>query len=237
MKLKGFLVSLFFCCLLSYGKSPEDKEKIVALFKKTANFYDSKNSFQVDLSYMLCPTATSNQIVEKYKGYLAKKNKGGYVKIDKTEFITDEKNSLKIDNESKLIQMNSKEASKNEDLFYDIKKYLTNFSNFTLTSNDNEWICTMTTPAVTFIPYTKVVIFIDKKSNSITKEVFYLIVKNKYKAPNGEMKNDYPRIEISMKNFTSKIKNEELFKIGHYINSKHGKIFPIGTYKSYKIVE
>ena len=229
-----YVIFLTFLFQNVYGFALNDKDKIFEIFNKTKNFYNV-SQFQIKTDYKLYIGNTSKEVRENYSGVFVKNKNNVYSKIGQTEFVTIDNKNIKIDNESKLMQISEKRSEQDE--VYDLSKYCSNFSTFVLTTTNDLFICTLTTPEVTFVPYSKVVIYINKSDCSIKKQVLFMIGKVRYKADNEKVIKDYPRLEISFLDLKLQYSKEEYFNLGKYIEKKKGKYFPAKKYVSYKIVD
>jgi hypothetical protein len=182
----------------SFCQQPSERDQITTILRKTQKLYEDKKTFQFKVNYSLYPTAKSMVVAENYQGLVVKSQDNIYAKIQGTEFIKINSLYVKIDSEAKLMQV-TEEKNPSEEMttqLYKLTQMLTYFNDFALKSTDDYWICTMTAPKLSLIPYGKAVIFINKKDFSITKEVMYMLTQAKYKN-NGKTTLEYPRLEIT----------------------------------------
>lgn len=187
------------------------------------------------MSYKLYPTYKSTVITEQYDGLILKKDKSFYSKIGDTEFVNLKNGVVKIDNESKLIQYSQK--TDEQPMTYDMTTFVSNFNAFELSSSGDYWVCTLTSPEITFVPYGKIIVTIHKANFTIAKQVLYLLVESKYKTKSGKVETDYPRMEIAFSNFETKgVEVGTKFMIDTYISQKNKKITPSKNYKNYTVV-
>ncbi|MFN3754315.1 hypothetical protein [Flavobacterium sp.] len=214
----------------------DDKKAVVNILKKSNSYYQGKNKFQLNTTYKIYATKSSKQVKDSFKGLFACNNDRTYAKINQTEFIISSDLSLKIDNESKLIQFSKNELDKDLKV-YDLEKYCSYYNGFKLTETEKEWICTLTTAAFSFVPYSKVVIYINKANYNVSKQILYIISAVEYKDSDGKMKIDYPRLEIEFDNLKTVIDNENVFNIDSYILLKNGKYYPSKKYNTYKVID
>jgi len=229
---------LLFTTLMVSGQGSNDKKKIMDLFLKSQKVYENNTVFKLDLNYKLFTTYKSNAVSETYDGVLFKNGEEYYSKIASTEFIKIGSISLKIDNASKLIELSSENSKIQLNDLYDLNSMVSNFDVFELTSNADFWICSLTAPRITFVPYGKVVIHIHKTKHTISKQVLYLLTQNKYKNKDGKIVMDYPRLEINFSNFTTApIDFKSRFDKETYLVQRNKKYYPAGSYKNYKIVD
>lgn len=222
-----------------FAQQESDQAAIQDIFAKCRSKYDATQHFSLKTDYRLFPTYTSTVVNENYTGLTLKKGKDIYSKIENTEFAKIGSFYLKVDNWSKMMSYEQSANGEADAMVYDLNKFLANFKEFKLTSDKKSWICTMTTPAITFVPYTKVVIYVNKADYTISKQVLYMISKAPYKNKNGNMVNDYPRIEISFVDFMAKPTPgmDQKFKLDYYIKQNGKSVTASKNYKNYQIVE
>ncbi len=224
--------------LNAYSQKSADRTKIEGLIEKAQKKYASAPDFQFSAVYQLFGSYKSSTVSESYKGVFAKNKKNSYAKIHTTEFVKLNTFNIKVDNESKLMQV-TKDGNGNGDLFpYQLGELLSNFNDFKISSTDLEWICTLTAPKVTFVPYGKVILHINKKDYSLTKQTMYLLQQNQYTDSKGKKLIGYPRLEIT---FSKVLWNSDAyapkFELSSYIYQSKNKYHVSKKYKSYQIVD
>lgn len=237
MKLKYiFLAFLFaFSAHLAKGQAKTDKDKIIELFAKSKKVYESRNVFKLNVSYKMFLSNKSDIPSEKYDGTFIKKNSDYYSKISNTEFVKIKNCFIKIDNDSKLIEF--KKEIKTESPIYDLTGILSNFNAFKLTSDGDYWICTMTAPEITFVPYGKAVVAIHKTNYTLSRQILYLLNQSTHKNINGKKTVVYPRLEITFSDTEAKtIPLGTKFSVNTYVIESNKKLIPSKNYKNYKIV-
>ncbi len=232
-----FIALFFVVCSFSSKQNNDDKAKIADLLKKSKNYYDKQKQFKFNTTYDLF-AGNTKKAIESYNGIFIKKDKNYYSKIGQTEFIFSAGNTLKIDNESKLIQFVKDENKvSSEKMIYDLTNHFDNFGTFELKSNETQWICILHAREVTFVPYSKIVIYLSKKDYSILKQELFLISQIKIKNDKGKEIYVFPKLQITFTNLASENQNEDFFKINNYIEERKGKYYPIKKYSSYQIVD
>jgi len=213
-----------------------DKQRIMDLLEKSKKVYEGSEAFKFNMDYKLFTSYKSNTITETYIGVLIKRRTDSYSRIGKTEFVHLGNDFIKIDNESGLIQLSKNQEATST--VYNLKEMVSNFSVFELASEGNYWVCTLTGPEITFVPYGKAVIYISKTDYTISRQILYLLKINAYKDKDGKIKKAYPRMEINFSDFTTKaIDFGSVFKKENYIREIKNKYVPATKYAKYKIVD
>lgn len=236
--MKNNILFLFLFCISLIFSQESDKKKITEIFNKSSQKYTNATICKISMTYDLFPTHKSKTSIESYNGVVIKKNDEQYSKIGATEFISLSTCQIKIDGENKLIQYNEQDKKENKKDIIGVNDYLKNFSKFELSNNEKEWICSLSTPSFSMIPYSKVVIYIKKTDYTVSKQILYLITNQKYKTKEGSIKEDYPRIEIKFNEFITKdIDFGNLFQLQNYLTINKSKVSPSNKYKGYKIVD
>lgn len=212
-----------------------DKKKVIDILKKTSEYYSSKKQFEIKMTYKIYPSASSKKANEIYTGSIIKHNSNYYSKIDNTEIINGKGFSLKIDNKEKTMQYQPYQ-SEHENTFTDLKNYCSYFNGFRITESGSQWICIMTTPDISFVPYSKLIIHINKSDYSMSKQIIYFLTPDETTDKKGNTVINYPRMEIDFLDFKLQI-NPLLFNINNYLILKKDKVYTNKKYESYEIVE
>lgn len=240
MKLK--LIILFQLVVFSgiYAQDTEAKNTIIDLLSKSKKMYENNEGFKLNTNYKLYPTYTSKSVSEEYKGLVVTKEKMVYTKIGSAEFVSLNDNYLHIDNESKLIDY-KKAGTGNEALsFFDFFEFLNKFSYYSIKKQGNITVCTLSSAEITFVPYSKIEIYVDNTTQQITKQVFYLLMANKYKDKDGNIKSDYPRMEVTFSNFKKRpfTDFDKKFILKSYIQQTGKDKYSVTEdYKGYTIID
>ena len=173
MRFKYVLATLFILCnAVVHSQAKTDLEKITELFSKSYKAYMNPVVFKLNIDYKLFTTYKSNVVSEQYTSVVIKNRNEYYSKIDKTEFISLKKLFIKIDNESKLMQVNDDVSDAEINDVYDLKGFLRHFNKFKLTEEGDYFVCSMTSPEVTSIPYGQIIVFIHKRNYNLNKIIF-----------------------------------------------------------------
>jgi hypothetical protein len=213
------------------------KRKISSLFSQSRKAYDGVPVFEMKSSYSLFSDYKSTKPIEHYEGIYIKNKKESYSKIDRNEMVILKDISIRTDNDSKLIKYWKK--GKNDDhVVYDLNDYLANFSKFLISEESGNWICTMTAPAISAVPYGKVVIYIDKNSHLITRQEIYMLTAKTIKGAKGKEKTDYPRLVISFSGFKpGNLTAAAKFNSSYYIQTLPSGTKPSKNYKNFQIAD
>ncbi len=231
----GLLFVFFILCSFTVQNKTDDKTAILNLMKKTKAYYQKNRQFSFAINYNLF-AGNSKKAIDSYAGFFAKKDNNYYSKIGDAEFILSGEKTIKIDNESKLMQFFNEGRSK-ETIIYDLANCYGNFGGFELKSDADHWICILDSREVTFMPYSKVVIYLNKKDCSIAKQELHLISPIKTGDVNGKEIYNYPVLQIIFSDLKLTEQKDDYFKVSNYIELKKGKYYPSQKYSSYQIVD
>lgn len=237
MKLK-LIVLLQFILVTGLYAQKTDKNTILNLLSESKKVYESNNGVVQNVIYKLYPTYTASSATEEYKGVIATKGKKAYAQIGFAEFVNLDGHFLHIDNQSKLIQYSS--ASEKEISVFDFFKFINNFTNYSIKTEGNTIVCTLSSGAVTFVPYSKIEIHLDKNTKQIIKQKLYLLISNNYKDSKGNIKSGSPRMEITFSSTqkTSLPGYDKKFILGTYLlQSDKNKFSVASDYTGYTIID
>lgn len=236
--MKTFSIFFFFFLSLSSSSQETDKTKVINLLKKSQQVYDDLKTYYLESTYKLYVNQNSNEIKESYNGITVKKDDVAYSKIATTELISLKDLNIKIDNSTKRIQVSKDKSKQNVMKAFDVNEYSKYFVKYKFSEVNNQYKCELSTANVSMIPYSKVVIYIDKKSNRMLKQELYFLTKHKTKIVNGKPYYDYPRLEISFTNFkVDGFDVDAFFRKENYVVASKGKYLPAKKYKEYLIVD
>ncbi len=237
MKILSFIILFVPFFLLKSLETDLEKKRIISLISESKKNYESMDTYVLNLKFTLYNSPTSNDFSERYTGVSVKKDNNLYTKIDNTEFVQSQKFFIKIDNEQKLVKVENA-PQKIQSPIDQLDELLLHFNKFDLKEDKNTIICTLTAPEITFTPYGKIVIYINKKERKIFKQVFYLLQRKEYINSKGQNIVSNPRLEIETTEGNSEIKlYYSKLSIENYVISKGEKHILTKNYRNYRIVE
>lgn len=232
--LKTSVLMLYFISYLSF--SQERTYNANDIIKKVSLAYQKSNYFSYNSQYVMYADYNTNKILEKYKGYIIKKNNSSYIKIKETEIITLPPYGMRIDNVNKVIAMiQSDETTLQNPLVVD--HYLKEFNTKLISSKGEFFVCEITPKKDNIVnPFYKIIFQIRKTNFHIIKQILYLVNQIDSKDSKGRNISIKPRIEIS---FSPRIRNDKneskLFRNESYISIKGNEIKPAHNYLGYTI--
>jgi len=207
------------------------------VLKKVEDKYSTQGNFKVGMRYKLFKGATSDVIVEEYKGLLIIKDKSMYTKINNTEMISTKAFYIKVNHDEKAMiydltsNENSIEQQINLELLLDL------FDKGKIKDNGAEWECELVAKMFSQVPYSKVILVIKKEDYSLSKQIFYYSSLIDFSKKRGTEDFDIARLEIEYNNILKVSSlDDPFFNKNNYVKVINNKIIPIGKYKSYEII-
>lgn len=231
------LLVLFFSSFnfLSASNAADDKAKIKELIKRSKSYYAKNRQFSFAINYNLF-AGNDKKPIDTYSGMFAKRDANYYTRVGDSEIIHIDNLTVKIDHEMKLIQHYEEEVTK-DDPIYDLMNYFENFKSFQLKSTPKYWICTFNSREVTFVPYSKIIIYLNKKDYSIVKQELHLLSSIKTKDKKGKDVYKFPILEILFSDFKLGESKVDYFKVSNYLSLKNRRYYPSNKYSSYQLVD
>jgi len=197
----------------------------------------NKDTYSLEMKYHSYATYTTNEVFTSYDAVLIKKETDVYYKISNTEMILVGTDMLKIAHDQKLVQHNQvNQASASQMNPMDIEKLLPYFVKKEVKETDTTYQCTFYTSEITQLPYSRLEVFVNKNTYEIQKQIMYFNQVKKYKIANGEIKSNYPRMEIICHPMGTDIDNEK-FVLSNYIHKKGSTVTLHKKYSNYKLVD
>ncbi|MEE9363950.1 MAG: hypothetical protein V3U92_15220 [Cellulophaga sp.] len=206
------LVLLLLGAALSSNAQGKDVEKVL---DKATDFYKNKDQYKINMTFSLYRGLTGNTITETYKGTMEKSGEYSRNTILSTQVHRFSKAQLVIDATAKTMTYTQIDPVAVQNSPMEIGAFLKYYEKSQLLdTGENQWICEMVTTKKNFIqvPYSKVVLYINKKDYSISKQELYFTNLIPFKGKSGNnTEQDYGRLVIELKHdFDSKIQKREL---------------------------
>lgn len=228
-----FFIIFFPALVIGQSQTP----KVVEILKQAQELYNVTKNYTLNTHYTLYQGENSNRVEESYEGLLLKQNATFYSRIHTTEFLYFDDEYLKINHDQKRIQYGEAKQKKTLEKGISIESYLKFFKNHSLKETSTAYICTLTTTAITPLPYGKVVMYIDKKTKQITKQTLYYLEKKAFKDASGATFYGIPRLEITFSMLNKDITTyKDRLQSSSYVSIKNNKATGIGSLASYQSI-
>lgn len=242
MSSKRAIVFLISLAWVSYGFSQDKTPTVEAVLTKVQQVFTTTSSYSIDISYKMFGNYSKTVAMEAFDGQMIKTNKDTYLKINNTIFLTSEtKNvNVKVFEDEQVIEVSKTESNTlmtNSPVY--IEGFIKLFKNKNLVDKGDYYLCTLTTDAITQLPYGKIELYIEKDSFVITKQVLYFLAEYPFIDENGEQQKGNPKMVVTLSNFQKDISKElaEVTDIKKYITKTGESYKPSATYKEFKIIQ
>lgn len=209
------------------------KEILEKVQQKNAVF-----NYKVSLKYRLYKGLSGDKILEEFNGVIIKEGTRYYNKIHHTETIMTKKFFVKVNHDEKAIIYAKKTIKKQTDNITDISKLLTHFENPNVKTKDEFWVVEMLTKEYSPLPFSKLVITINKKDYTVKKQVLILSQLTNFAKEIDKNDINLPRIEMLFKDYRITTKNDlTVFDKSNYISVNNNKIVASNNLKNYDIIK
>jgi len=234
-------VIVFSVTLSSHAQDTSEAtaKKVANLLDKSQNVYTKHANYSVTTNYKSYGAHNDTEVLQEYNGYMLKQGNTNYLGISNTAFLSTGQHMLKVYGNEKVIeyldQPDNTILNKSPLQLQQLLKY---YKYKDITDNGTHYICTLQTSYITQMPYGKIVIHINKKDYTITKQILYLLTRLPYISPKtGEKKMGNPKVEITLSNFKTKLTKEDraLLQLSTYLNINGAKVSASTAYKDFKI--
>jgi hypothetical protein len=229
MSFKVILLPIFF---ILYGFLPKDDVEII--FDTVEKKYNQMSYFSYTSTYNVYEENNRTKSIEKTTGLFLKKNKVSYQKVESNEIIDFGDYTFIADHENKLVSISKKDQ---ETQFITLKSLLPLFKNRELLIKGENKICVLKAGKLNQLPYDKVEVHIDKKTNELKKQLFYFSGKKEYKQKGRKVIALNPVLEVS---YSVRPKNDakdnQLIAKTNYFSMQKNKIVLANKYKNYKLI-
>ena len=232
-KLKHQLsIIILLCCYLSVSaQKPIASETL----KKVETYYKSLKAFDFQMKYTMYKGYTGNHVTESYEGTMCKNGAVSQIKILGSEIVQFPDVQLILNKENKTLQYNKTSNHVNQKSPVDVSAFL-NFYKETVTDiKDDTIIHEMVLKNTQVpIPYSKIVIYVNKNTYEIEKQILYLATKVPFVDEDGKETPDVGRMEISFKRNSSTHKAPRL---NDYVLIHSDKVSLTKAYQDYTIID
>ncbi|NQY07050.1 MAG: hypothetical protein HRT68_12900 [Flavobacteriaceae bacterium] len=213
--------------------SGQDAEQVV---RKMQEYYQ-KESYSLQMEYKTYATYSAKDAYLKYDAFLLKSKNDAYYKIHNTEIICIDTDVIKIAHDQKMVQYSQVDKTALDQITspLDIEKILPYFVKKEVKETSEGFHCTFYTSQITQLPYAKLELVIDKTRYALKKQVLYFNQVKKYKTTNGEIKTDYPRLEIVCFPIDTRIDKQKV-ELSSYLQKRNDKVVLSKKYAQYQLV-
>ena len=239
---KNIIVLVVFFCIKTvwvFGQKNIESNTVEDIIKKSHDMYANLQRFRFEADYKSFGSYDDTEILENYNGKMIRDNKQVYLRINNTIFLNSQGKNLKIYGDEKVIEAYKEvkqDVIEQSPIF--ITEMLNHYKHKDFEETSGHFICTLQTGYLTQMPYGKIVIYVNKKTYAIERQIFYMLAKLPYVSnKTGERKIGNPRIEIELKNFKTTISDQELNQISlsNYVKTSGSKLTTVGEFKDFTI--
>lgn len=207
-----FMIFLLGSCLSFYGQMPSASTTI----QKVDTYYRSLMEFDLEMEYRMYKGYTGNHLTESYKGTIYKSKDATHIKILGSEIIQFPEKQITINKESRTLVYSSSSGAVLQNSPMEISTFLNYYNETGSIIKGNSIIHEMVLKDIQLqIPYNKVIIYVNKDTYQIEKQVLYFTSKVPFIDGNGKEVLDSARMEISFKQ-SAKV-NKKIPKLEDYV--------------------
>lgn len=231
MSNKIFLIVFSFFHLTSFSQK---KLTVTSIFDKVEKYYVSKNNFCLSSKYTFFENKSINKILDSYEGLIVKKGAISYQKVNNTEFVNFGDCSLMISKDNKVVNYANMASSAGQPIA--LKSFLKILPLTKITDQNEYWVCELSSKGKIPLQFKKIIVYINKKNFSLSKQIFYSVGKQEIIKNNNKQTISNPRIEILFfdKIFTSEM--NLLIDKKNYFRKVNKKINLVKRLQSYKLI-
>lgn len=193
--------------------------------------YSKKMPLSYKVKYNLYKSKEQDKIYESYNGFFKKNEKNEiYQKIDQTELLWNNNFCLKVIHPDKLMTLSfSQPISTGEINMNDLYQFCSVKS---FNKKKDLWELTLEPKAFSGLPYSKIVVWIDKKY-FIKKQLFYYNTGINFSGDYKKQDVNLPVLEILYSDYNRNAIENSFFNISQYLTISKDKITVSDRYKGY----
>lgn len=229
---------IFFLIVWTFTSVAQNSvNEVEKLLKSSQETFKKYESFKFDLTYRLFSHVDNPVSISKYRGVFIKNKANSYLKIKDTEFFYVNNLIIKINHSQKAIEINQVEDSVNTFDPVAIEQQLKNFSTtktYVLENGDTK--CVLTAPKYTQLPYGRIDVVIDTKTNLFKKQRLYLLNSSNIKDENNKISNENKYLDITLENISLN-SNGIITVEDYFIDYNKGNIKLKEIAQDYKVID
>ena len=197
------------------------------ILKKAADKMRDAPYYSFSTAYALYENYSSAKAKETHTGITLKKDGVYYNKIKNTEFVGFKGYTVKVNSDQKAIQIVKTDHAQ---LPVDIESYLKGYQLKLIGNNKTYWICEISPPKVSQVPFSKILFYVNRKDFTIIGQKTYLF---------GHMENDQlisgQRLEATFKERKPSPNDSFLTSEKNYFIRSGKEIKPAARFNGYKL--
>lgn len=237
--MKHLLYIFIFCFIpfLGFSQKASSGNSIDSILKKVQEVYNTNNSISLSVNYTLFKNEVSIHTEESFDGLIVKDRQNYYSKINNTEFIQLSDNYVKINHDEKAMLYAKGTSNSDSSSPLNISGFINFFKTADVTETSDLFVCELISKDITMLPYSKVVLHINKKDYSIKKQILYLIKPMSFANNDNEKEISNPRLEITFSELDSKkVIPNSLFNISNYVDVSKSDVKPSNKLETYQLI-
>ena len=231
---KGNKILLLMCFVFSSAFC--QNEKVAFLLNKAKESFYAAENFHVNTTYKIYKGYDSTKPHEVSNGILVKKSNNIYSKINELEVISTSKYYLKINHKEKAILLNKPFKNPTQIDQYNLQQLMDYVDIGNLKENNNNWIIELKAKPITQLPFSKILIQINKKTYLIENQIFYYFEQLDFSKNNTPVKSNV-KLEITYSLFSKEVKLPDvIFRESTYLKQIKGIYRGVNKYQEYEII-
>ncbi len=210
------------------------------LLENAKNYYQMAGDYSVEATYSMFRGKTNNNLLEKQQMITYKRGNSFYTKMGPMEYLVTQNQVVKINHLQKAMEYTANTSGQGwESSFLDVTQYLNQFATKEVTKTANNYILQLSTPLLTQLPYTTIVLSFDKETFSLVKQELTLAGNIAYKDPKGKERYDLKRLVIDITSFTTSFPKsiKKTMNISAYVNTTTRDVRPNGDFLGYTLID
>ena len=219
---------------LNYAQEITAKET----FNKIESYYKTIDILDIEMEYKMFRGYTGTNLTESYKGTMYKNEGVSKIDILGSEIIDLPEAKLIINKEAKTVTYHKKYNKETQSSPVDISMFLKFYKEASTKVKGNTIVHEMVLKKGIQIPvpYSKIVVYVDKNSYQMQKQELYLSTKVPFIDKNGKEAPDLARMEIKFK--TNPNPSKKVPKLKDYVQIDANKKVRLSqNYAAYKIID
>ena len=210
-----------------------------ALLQESRSYYERHGQFQAKGIFKVYRGWNKTELLAQDEMITWRNFETIYTSRSGVEYLYNDGKLLTIDHSKKSLQINTSGIEGQGLNFVNVTAYLNYFETKEVIDKGTFYQITLSTPALTQLPYTTLVLDIDKNTHALIRQDFVMAGGVLYTDSNGKQKRDHKRLEITITDFKTKdfSWNLEQLKQTYYVTRVDQKWRATSQFGSYTITD
>lgn len=233
------LISITLFMLISGLGYAQQNPSAEAILQASTDYYKAVGDFEVSATYSVYRGLQKTELLGEDNTVSQRRGNNFYTQRTGVEYLVADGKLLTIDHNKKAMQLLVAPPESAGVSYLDVSAYLQYFEKKTVKDLGDRYRVYLSTPILTQLPYTEVMMEFSKDNFALLKQDLLLASRAEYTDNEGNRKQDFKRLVITVNDFktTGFSVNIGQLEVSHYAALRDSKWTPQEAFAGYRIID